>query len=102
MQLRGMNVERTDHVIIPHGLDRMVLGGFESGEAIIVAQRDGDGWSIEAPWHDAETVSTGGRAAAIQIMAEMATAVLPGDSHSTFVRGVMGADETFIPLEELP
>lgn len=76
---------QTDHIVLPHGTDRMVLGETSSGQAIIVAQRDGGQWEITSPWTDAEPVVTDLRTTAVDLMIDMALAVSPGTGYSTLV-----------------
>lgn len=102
MQLRGMNVEWTNHLVLPHGNDRMVLGDSDSGEALVLAERDGDGWTVSAPWGDAETVAADSRGAAITAMTDMALALGSEVGYSAFVPSYPGPDGTPVSLMDMP
>lgn len=100
MTIQQLQVE-TDHVILPHGRDRMVLGGRTSGQAIIVAERDGDVWTISSPWTEDPPQTADTRNDAIDIMEDMALEISPADGYSTFEPDVQ-TEEGNVPLRELP
>jgi hypothetical protein len=86
--IRAFVINETDHIILPHGEHRMVLGDMVPGpdsRAIIVADRNPEGWLVTSPWTDAEDVSAETRNDAIDAMIDMALAVLPGTGYGTFV-----------------
>jgi hypothetical protein len=86
--IRAFVINETDHIILPHGEDRMVLGDMVPGpesQAIIVANRSPAGWLVTSPWTDTGDVTAGDRNSAIDAMIDMALTVLPGAGYGTFV-----------------
>ena len=74
-----------DHRIIAHGHHKMVLLDHQGGHAVIVAERHGDRWGINAIDTDHGTTADT-RYDAIYAMTEMALALLPKDGYSTQVQ----------------
>lgn len=86
--IRAFTINETDHIILPHGENRMVLGDMVPGpdsRAIIVADRYPEGWLVTSPWTDAEDITAEDRNGAIDAMIDMALEILPGTGYGTFV-----------------
>lgn len=103
MQLNGMDVF-THHKIDAYGMEKMVLKDCSTGQAIVVAWRDGQTWDISAPAApDYPHVQTEGRNEAIDIMIhQVALEVSEGTGYSTQVPDVQVAENMWVNLREIP
>jgi hypothetical protein len=100
MAVQGFLAE-TDHIVLPHGSERMVLGGRLSGQAIVVAERADGVWTVSSPWTDDPDVTANTRAEAVQGMEDMALAISPDTGFTTWEPEVK-TEHGVMPLRELP